>query len=110
MEHPLNNQYVLRCQLLYYKLCWSLYSYFISFIKLSFFRHHALLCVSKFVCQAAVMLIVALQAALQHKAFIRKEEMEEQETDNRENTGTMFYSLLNLTLQQIIYLHVAECF
>lgn len=36
MEHPLNGQYVLRCQLLYYKLCWSVYSYFISFINLFF--------------------------------------------------------------------------
>lgn len=34
MEHPLNGQYVLRCQLLYYKLCWSVYSYFISFTNL----------------------------------------------------------------------------
>lgn len=33
MEHPLNGQYVLRCQRLYYKLCWSVYSYFISFIN-----------------------------------------------------------------------------
>lgn len=36
MEHPLTGQYVLRCQLLYYKHCLSVYSYVISFINLIF--------------------------------------------------------------------------
>lgn len=34
MEHPLNGQHVLRCQLLHHKPRWSVYSYFISFINL----------------------------------------------------------------------------
>lgn len=63
MEHPLNGQYVLTCQLSYYKLCWAVYSYFISFMNLFLHLLHA----SIFVCQAAVRVIVALQAELQCK-------------------------------------------
>lgn len=68
MERPLNGQYVSRCQLSYYKLRWSVYSYFISFIYLSFFLH-PILHVSIFVCQAAVTLTLALQAVQQCKCL-----------------------------------------
>lgn len=77
MEHPLNGQYVLRCQLLYYKLRWSVYSYFISFINLFF----PLLHVSKFVCQAAAMLIVAFVSSAVAQVFERKIKREEDEEE-----------------------------
>lgn len=62
MEHLLNGQYVLGCQLLYYKLC-------CLFIHILFhlFLFSPVLHVSIFVCQDVFTLIVALQAVFLSK-------------------------------------------
>lgn len=54
MEHPLNGQYVLGCQLLHYKLCWLFHSYFIiNLVSIPFACKH--ICLQyQWICNSAL--------------------------------------------------------